>query len=203
MENNKNRKRILITSLICCVYLLLTIFYYHIDKHTSGAIFILLTLFIPITLVTIIVYCIKGAIEVFRNRKNLTTWTFTPFAICTITLAYTLFSPYRLNSENLTNRSEIIIRACYEGTQNTAVLKFRENQTFELHWTGFFSSNWFCGTYEQKADTLFLYYSTEKPYRFGDSIVIKDDLLITINRHKIDSSQYFVPFYLGYCKGLN
>ena len=205
MENSKNNKRILaISIIICCAYLLLTIFYYHIDKYTNGAVFLILTLLIPITFFAILFYCIKGAINIFRNRKNLiTTWNFIPFAICTITLAYTFFSPYRLNSENLANRNKIVIRACYEGTQNTAVLKFRENQTFELHWTGFFSSDWFYGTYEQRVDTLLLNYLTEKPYRFGDSIVIKKDLLITINQQNRDSSQYFVPFYLGYCKGFN
>jgi len=118
---------------------------------------------------------------------------------------YTLFSPYQLNSENLENKSEVVLRACYEGTQNQATLKFRENQTFELHWTGvFFSSNWHYGTYKQNADTIFLYYSTRKPSGgIGDTIIIKDDLLVTINKHKVDSSRNFVPFYLGYCKGLN
>ena len=200
MENSKNK--ILITSIVCCVYLLLTIFYYHIDKHISGVIYFILILLIPITFIAMIVYCIKGVVAVFRNRKDLTIRIFIPFTICAITLLYTLFSPYRLNSEKL--EKEIIFRACFEGTQNQATLKFREDQTFELHWTGvFFYSEWFYGTYEQRMDSLFLHYTTEKPYRFGDSIVIKDDNLITINQHKIDSSQYFVPFYLGYCKGLN
>ena len=204
MENSKNKKQILPTSIICCVYLLLTIFYYHIDKYTSGIICFILTILIPITFITMIVYCVKGIVRIIRNRKNLTIWAFIPFVICTITLMYTLFSPYRLNSENLENKSEVVFRACYEGTQNTAVLKFRENQTFELHWTDFFSSNWFYGTYEQKSDTLLLHYSSEKPRGgIGDTIVINDDLLITINKQKIDSSRYFVPFYLGYCKGLH
>ena len=204
MENSKNKKRILTTSIVCCVYLVLTIFYYHIDKYTSGIICFLLTVFIPITFIALIVFFINGIIWIFKNRKNLTIRIFIPFIICAITLTYTIFSPYRLNSEYLEHKGEVVIRACYEGTQNQATLKFWEDQTFELHWTGvFFYSSWTYGTYEQRADTLFLHYTTEKPYRFGDSIVIKDDLLITINQHKIDSSQYFVPFYLGYCKGLN
>jgi len=201
-KNNNYQKRILITSIICCIYLLLTIFYYHIDKYTGGVIFLILTLLIPITFIAMIVYCIKGLIDIFRNRKNLTIWTFISFTICAVILIYTLLSPYRLTSEKL--ESKVIIRACFEGTQNQATLKFREDQTFELHWTGvFFYSEWFYGTYKQRTDSLFLHYSTAKPRCFGDSIIIKDDLLITINQYKLDSSQYFAPFYLGYCKGLN
>ncbi len=165
-------------------------------------IYLILTLLIPMLFIAMTVYFIKGIICIFRNRKKLTFQIFIPLTICTITLAYTLLSPYRLDSENL--ESNVIFRACYEGTQNQATLKFREDKTFELHWTGvFFSNSWYIGTYQQNADTLYLHYSTEKPFRFGDTIVIKDDLLITVNKQKIDSSQYFVPFYLGYCKGLN
>lgn len=202
MKNKENQKRIVITSVICCLYLILTIFYHHIDKYTGGVIYLVLTLLIPISFIVMIVYFIKEIIRVFRNRRNLTIQFFIPLTICTITLAYTLFSPYRLDSENL--ESKIAFRACYEGTQNQATLKFREDKTFELHWTGaFFANSWYLGTYQQNADTLYLQYSTEKPSGFGDTIAIKDDHLITVNKQKIDSSQYFVPFYLGYCKGLN
>jgi len=151
-----------------------------------------------------VAYCIKGVIDIFRNRKNLTIRSFMPFTICTITLIYTLFSPYRLDSENLENKGEVVLRACYEGTQNQATLKFREDQTFELHSTGvFFYSNWLYGTYEQKTDTLFLHYLTEKPKRLGDTLLIKNDLLLTIYNQEVDTLRRFLPFYLGYCKGLN
>ena len=204
MENTKNKKRILITSIICCVYLLLTIFYYHIDKYTSGIICFLLTILIPITFIAMIVFCVKGIISFFKNRKNFTTWIFVPFAICAVTLTYTIFSPYRLDSENLENKGKIILRACYEGTQSQTTLKFWEDQTFELHSTGvFFYSNWLYGSYEQKTDTLFLHYSTGKPEHLGDTLLIKDDLLLTIYNQEVDTLRHFLPFYLGYCKGLN
>ena len=119
-----------------------------------------------------------------------------------MTLAYTIFSPYRLNSECL--ESKIVLRACFEGTQNQATLKFREDKTFEINWTGaFFADSWYIGTYKQTSDTFYLYYTTEKPYRFGDTVLNNGQSLITLNKNKIDSSQYFVAFYLGYCKGLN
>ena len=125
-----------------------------------------------------------------------------PAIICLTTLTYTIFSPYRLNSEDL--ESKVIWRACFEGTQNQATIKFRENKTFEINWTGaFFANSWNFGTYKQRTDTFYLHYTTEKPYRFGDTILNDGKGLVSLNKIKIDSSQYFVPFYLGYCKGLN
>jgi len=80
----------------------------------------------------------------------------------------------------------------------------RKDKSFEINWTGvFFYDEWFFGTYSQKGDTIFLKYKTDKPYRFGDTILNNGSSLIPLNKFKKDSSQYFVPFYLGYCKGLN
>lgn len=202
MANKKIEKRVIIITAVCVAYLLLTIFYYHIDKYTTGPVFIILTLLIPTTFIAIIIYFIKGLVQIYRNRKSLSLKNISLTLTCLMTLAYTIFSPYRLNSESL--ESKIILRACFEGTQNQATLKFRKNKTFEINWTGtFFADSWYIGTYTQKADTFYLHYTSEKPYRFGDTIVTNGVELITLNKFKIDSSQYFVPFYLGYCKGLN
>ena len=202
MTNNFIRKRTIIITTVCVVYLLLTIFYHHIDKHTTGIIFIILTLLIPAAFITIVVYFIKGLFQSYHERKNLSFKLLLPTLSCLLTLVYTIFSPYRLDSESL--ESKIILRACFEGTQNQATIKFRKNKTFEINWTGvFLADSWYIGTYKQIADTFYLHYTTEKPYRFGDSILNNGEDLITLNKIKIDSSQYFVPFYLGYCKGLN
>lgn len=202
MDNTKFRKQAKITVPVCIVYLLLTIFYHHIDKYSQGAVRIVLTLLIPITFIMMVVYLIKGVIRVFRNRQHLTFATVLPTLISLITLLYTLFSPWRLDSEKL--ESPVAIRACFEGTQNQAYIKLRKDKTFEINWTGvFFYDEWFLGTYSQKGDTIYLRYKTDKPYRFGDTIVNNGSSLITVNKLKKDSSQYFVPFYLGYCKGLN
>lgn len=163
---------------------------------------IVLTLIIPTTFIMMVVYAIKGLIDIYRNRQNLSTKFCLPTIIMLITLIYTVFSPWRLDSERL--ESDVVLRACFEGTQNQAYIKFRHDKSFELNWTGVFGyDEWFIGTYTQEADTFFLHYETEKPYRFGDTIVNNGESLITINKFKKDSSQYFVPFYLGYCKGLN
>jgi len=201
MTNTINRKRTIVIT-VCIAYLLLTIFYHHIDKYTTGILFIILTLLIPVAFIAIIVYLIKGLFQIYHDRKSLSLNVYLPTLICLVTLAYTILSPYRLDSENL--ESEIVLRACFEGTQNQATIKFRRNKTFEINWTGaFFADSWYNGTYKQNADTFYLQYTTEKPYRFGDTILNNGQDLITLNKIKIDSSQYFVPFYLGHCKGLN
>ncbi len=116
MNNNKTGRRILIVTIICTIYLLLSFFYYHIDKYLTGILFIFLTLLLPTTFIAIITYVISGLIKTYRNRKILTFQFCLPTIIVLITLGYTLFSPWRLDSENW--ESNVKMSACYEGTQN-------------------------------------------------------------------------------------
>lgn len=202
MNEIKTTRPTKIVMTVCVVYLLLTISYHHIDKYFTGFVFIALTLLIPITFIMLVVYAFKGLIQIYRGRKYLTFKFCLPTLIALTTLAYTLFSPWRLDSEKL--ESKVLLRACFEGTQNQAYIKLRKDKSFELNWTGVFGySEWFIGTYTQKADTFYLHYETEKPFRFGDTVLNNGESLMTINKLKKDSTQYFVPFYLGYCKGLN
>lgn len=202
MNEIKTTRRTIIVTTVCVVYLFLTIFYHHIDKYLTGAVFITLNLLIPTAFIMMVVYGIKGLIQIYRNRQNLSFKFCLPTIIALTTLTYTVFSPWRLDSESLESR--VLLRACFEGTQNQASIKLRQDKSFELNWTGVFGyDEWFIGTYTQKADTFYLHYEKEKPFRFGDTIVNNGASLITINKFKKDSSQYFVPFYLGYCKGLN
>jgi hypothetical protein len=104
---------------------------------------------------------------------------------------------------SLKSRSPATLLACFEGTQNQAILTFREDSTFDLLWTGIFSSYHFHeGLYEANADTIILNYTTDKPYRFGEKILNTGTQLETLDI-PVDSNQYFVPFYLGECLGLN
>lgn len=202
MNNYRVSKQTKITIAVCIFYLLLTILFYHIDKYSPDELRIVITLLVPIAFIVIVVYFIKGLMKILSNKKQLSLPLFLPTLIPLITLAYTLFSPWRLDSEKLD--SPVVIRACYEGTQNQAFIKIRKDKSFEINWTGvFFYDEWHFGTYSQKGDTIFLKYKTDKPYGFGDTILNNGSSLITLNKFKKDSSQYFVPFYLGYCKGLN
>ena len=202
MDKIKTTRQIIIVTTVCNVYLLLTIFYHHIDKYLTGVLFFLLFFLIPTTFILMVVYSFKGLVQIFRNRKSLTFKLCLSTLIALTTLSYTIFSPWRLDSEKL--ESQVSLRACFEGTQNQAFIKFRQDKSFEINWTGVFGyDEWFHGTYTQKADTFYLDYKTKKPFRFGDTIINNGQSLITINKFKEDSTQYFVPFYHGYCKGLN
>jgi hypothetical protein len=186
---------------ICVAYLLLTTFHYHIDKHTKGAVYLLLTVAIPILFLAIIWHFCQVLVSLVKTRQEKTPLYLPSTIACAAVLGYTFFSPYQASSEQL--ESEVVLRACYEGTQNQATIKFRQDKTFELNWTGvFFSNNWYTGTYTQQGDTLTLNYQREKPLRFGHLIIKKGRDLITI-RTPQDSLQNVVPFYLGFCKHLN
>ena len=94
------------------------------------------------------------------------------------------------------------MRACYEGTQNQATLKFRGDKSFELHWTGiFFSNMWYIGTWKQDGNILYLKYDTEKSQQLGDTLLIKDGYLHNIDR--LLNEKNIPMFYLGYCRHEN
>ena len=164
--------------------------------------FLLLTLIIVITFVGIIAGLFQGLVKLVKNRKTVNFRPLLPLFIYTLTILYTFFSPYRFDSENL--ESGVVLIACFEGTQNQAVLKFRKNNTFDIHWTGtFFANNWYFGTYKKVSDTIFLSYKSERPYRIGDTLLNANQELLTLNQSRIDTQQYFVSFYVGRCLGLN
>jgi hypothetical protein len=198
----KTKRSLILTIFICCIYLLLTIFYHHINKNFSGFFYIFLTVLIPITFITIVVFQVRGIIEIIRNRKYLNFKFCLPTIICSITHLYTLFSPYRFDSEKL--ESEVEFRACYEGTQNQAYILFRKDKTFELNWTGVFGYNeWWTGKWEKNGDILTLKYDGKKVEQLSDRILISKGYLIPIGK-SFDKKKYPYPmFYLGYCRGEN
>lgn len=192
----------MIRGVICLIYLLLTIFYHHIDKYLSGSVFVILTLLVPIAFITIVVYFIIGLIQIINNIKKLTFRFCIPTIICFLTLLYTIFSPYRLDSEML--ESEVDIRACYEGTQNQAYIKFRRDKTFELNWTGAFGYNeWWTGYWNKIGDILVLKYDGEMIKQLGDTVLIDNGYLKPIG-NSVDTIKFKRPmFYLGYCRHEN
>jgi len=114
-----------------------------------------------------------------------------------------IYNPLKVDLNKI--YGEVIFRACFEGTQNQATFKLLENNKFELHWTGvFFYDQFFTGSFQIEGDTLFLKYNNAKPIRFGDKILMNNEegLLVPI-RSENDSLKNVVPFYYGYCKGLN
>ncbi len=99
---------------------------------------------------------------------------------------------------------DVVFRACYEGTQNQATFKLRENNRFEIHYTGvFFYDNFVTGKYKLNNDTLYLVYDNEPGTRFGDIVYMDSisEFLIPIRKDTLSISRS--NFYFGYCKGLN
>jgi len=204
MNGNKIRRRIFIETTVCVVFVILSIFYHHIDKYITGITFIALTLLLPITFVAMIVFIISGLSRIFRNRRNLTLVFCLPTIIVLTTLIYSLFSPWRLDSENF--ESKVVMRACYEGTQNQSYILFRVDKSFEINSTGvFFSDFWYLGKWRQHGDTIFMIFDKEKPKIISDTVIIYKNYLIPIKQlRQVDSLNLFHRyFYLGYCKGLN
>ena len=108
------------------------------------------------------------------------------------------FNPLRINLDSL--YGNVVFRACYEGTQNQATLKLRENGKFDIHWTGaFFADDYYSGNYKKLGDTIIMNYETEIPEQLGDTLIIKKELLYVIKQDTTRSTH----FYLGNCKGLN
>ena len=204
MNNNKSKRQILIVTTVCSIYLLLSMFYYHIDKYLPRILCFILTLLLFTTFITTIVYTIKGLLKIYRNKHALTFHFCLPTIIAFGTLSYTLFSPWRLDSEVW--QAKVEMTAFHEGTQNQSYINFRDDHTFEIHSTGIlFSSYWNWGKWVKNSDTLYLKFDSPKNRFLSDTIIIHKDYLIPIREIKIADSlkNYNRYYYLGNCKGLN
>jgi hypothetical protein len=195
-------KRLIVVATICSLNIILIFFYHHIDKFLTGPLYLFLTSLIPATLIAIIIYFFKGIVGMIRNRKSLTSLMLLPTVASLLTLIYVFTWSYKFSSESW--ESDVVLKGCFEGTQNQATLKFRADKTFEIHWTSaFFGNSWYRGTYDRNADTLLLKYTTEQPERFGNKILFDNQSFKSLNYQNFASTRYVVSFYNGDCKGLN
>ena len=198
---HRKNHTIITTVILCLTYLLLTAFYYHIDKHLTGITFALCNMLIVVSFLLIVFRGLKALFYLLRNYQNVTPYLITGGLVCLLTLAYSILSPYQFNSEQL--ESEVVLRACYEGTQNQSYVKFRKSKAFEMNWTGVFGyDEWWTGNWRRSGDTLFLKYDNKKIKQFGDTIVIANGYLNPL--HQVTGKQ--TPkqlFYLGFCRHEN
>jgi hypothetical protein len=187
------------------VTLLILIYTDPIWTRNPGGLWIpLIGLLIIAGFVWLFVKMLREIIGLIKNRKTFKRNHLLPVTLIVAIFCFILFNTFSFDIEDKIY-GKVVFRACFEGTQNQATFKLREGNRFELHWTGvFFADNYYTGTYKQVGDTLFLAYTSDRPSRFGDKILMdnKNELLITI-RQKNDSLNYVVKFYYGYCKGLN
>jgi len=161
-------------------------------------------LFIVAGLIWLLVRLISQIIGFIKNKRAFKRDHLLSTILIMGVLCFTFCNTFSFDLEDEIY-GKVIFRACYEGTQNQATFKLREGNKFEIHWTGvFFYDHYFTGRYRKSGDTLILDYHTDRPIRFGDRILMdqQNEVLATIRR-KDDSLKYVVPFYYGYCKGLN
>lgn len=179
------------------------VYLYPIWERTPGGFWLLpINLVILISFLWIIVRVIKELIMIFKIRNSLTLKALTP--ILTLTLGLLMLFTIQFNVED-TLYGKVRFRACYEGTQNQATFKLRENNRFEIHYTGvFFADEFVTGKYKLNADTLYLTYKNEIDERFGNKVFMDDSIqyLIPIKGDSMQRSERR-NFYFGYCKGLN
>ena len=187
------------------VTLLLMIYTNDLWTRYPGGLWIpLIFLLIVAGFIWLIVNLIKEIIGLIKSKKTFQWNHLLPAVLICGILCFTFFNTFSFDIEDRIY-GRVIFRACYEGTQNQATFKLREENRFEIHWTGvFFYDEFFTGTYQQSGDTLILTYDNDRPVRFGDRILMDNagELLRTI-RQDNDSLMNVVPFYYGYCKGLN
>ena len=144
-----------------------------------------------------IVNLVKLIIAVFKNRRQLNVYYFYPIVVYIAVIC----APIGTWEDYL---SPVKFRACYEGTQNQAYILFRNDNSFELHWTGvFFYSKWYSGKWQQKNNIILLKYQTDPVEVLGGSVLMKDGYLVPLDNSVEAGFKQYPMFYLGYCKGEN
>ncbi len=191
-----HKRRIFIAILITVLYVLLTTCFRYIDKFLGGNAVLPLIVFVVFTV--LLISFVRSIITIIKNRRRLSFATFLPLIIyIMVPLVGSFVDLGRYESK-------VVLRGCYEGTQNQAYVLFRENNTFELNWTGvFFYSKWYTGTWKRNGDIIYLNYNNNKMVEsFGKKVAIVNGYFKP-QPAPVDSIMQTPIFYVGYCKGEN
>jgi len=153
MEKQENRKiKIAFFFSILFVVLVKTTYYW---QKLAGLVFPIVGTIIAVLFISISIKIIIALVVIIKQKKNLSLKLFIPCIIYVIAIGDGVFNPFNINAEKF--QSKVLIRACYEGTMNTATIKFRENKTFEFQAVGWFAiSDFYQGTWKSEGDTLYL-----------------------------------------------
>jgi len=152
----------------------------------------------------LIVKLIKEIVLLVKNRKTFKPNQLLPTILITGILCFAFFNTLSFDIDERVY-GKVIFRACYEGTQNQATFKLREENKFEIHATGvFFYDKYFTGQYVKHGDTLELNYDGEVHGAVGERVFLNNrDSVIEVIKQNVDSTRRPLTFYYGYCKGLN
>ena len=191
-------KRIYVIIAICSslIYLLLLFFYYHIDKYLPETPADILWIIKVILYLLMFGFILKVVIDF--KKKLFDSNSFIILAICSLTLLYSFFRPFKLSSEMLESKPLII--AYWGDEQDHAYIKLRKDKTFDINERGYyFEDNWHCGIYNERNDTFFLTYTqingNEPRYLLGDTVYNNGKQIITIGKFK--DTAWLVPFNIA------
>lgn len=200
MKHPKFRKELLLSIVVCALYLFLNIFYYHLERFGPGFSYDVIRKIIYAILFIILgyqVYKIRMRRKKSKGKIKLRWIFYMPAVIALAGILYN-FSPIKIDSEKL--ESKTILRGCYEGNSGRARIRFRKNKSFEISWTPdkSESSDWFYGIYSQHKDTLLLTYEERTPGKVGSRIINNGENLISIDTSKNHDKDYIL-FLIGDC----
>jgi len=96
------------------------------------------------------------------------------------------------NDIRLSQKAPILIKGRRDGTLSLIMLALREDGSFDVHSTSLFRNKLFEGTYTFKSDTLLLNFTTEKDEYLGDTLLLTEDRILTLNK----SGSRWIDYYL-------
>lgn len=123
-------------------------------------------------LLALCLFALIGIFKLFFNKNYSKPIYYLPIILLPLVVFEAIKNPFKINLDNLYGNIEY--KARREGTQNYATFELRENNKFEIHWTGWFGSEkYFRGVYRQVNDTLFLDFNKGvSPRNFGNKVLL-------------------------------
>ena len=168
------------------------------ERNPGGFWNVLFFLGIAVLFFWILTKIVIEIIRIIKIRKEVSFKIFMPILVLIIGIADGMYNPLKIDLDSVYGKT--VFRACYDGTQNQATFKLRDNGKFDIHWTGvFFSDNFYTGKYSMNEDTILMDFYTEIPRLLGDTLIINEEILYRLKSNTLTTTH----FYLGYCKGLN
>lgn len=199
---NETNKSIRFTLIISLTFLLIIRLRPIIDRNVNDIGNLIVFSCLGILFLIIIFKIIHELFKIFSEFNEIKYKGLIPIVILLVSLLDSFYNPLNIDLDRLYGK--VIFRACYEGTQNQATLKLRENNRFDLHWTGIFYSSYWSGSYHINSDTLYLNNEKKESLPMGE-ILYMDNMKKELKQisNENDSININYTFYYGYCKGLN
>ena len=172
------------------------------ERYPGGVYNVFFFILLAILFIWVIIKILQQLNYLFLYNFKLSPIKYLPILILIFSLVECRYNFIAVDFDKIYGK--VNFQACYEGTQNQAIIKLRANNQFDIHWTAaFFYDEFFTGTYTNLNDTILLKYRGSKPERLSEKY-IKDDkkqLLECIENKNNELNN--IDFYYGNCKGYN